>query len=54
MYIKHLIFVIHEKHLEYRMDDQYQTHPLFNEQPQKVIDYLIKIIQPNTHEIIAP
>jgi hypothetical protein len=51
--MKHLVFVIHNGHIAYRMDNRNGTHPLFNEQPQKVIDYLIKIIQPHTHEIIA-
>jgi len=51
--MKHLVFTIHNGHISYRMGNSFGTHPLFNERPQKVIDYLIKIIQPNTHEVIA-
>lgn len=51
--MKHLVFTIHNGHISYRMGNSCGTHPLFNERPQKVIDYLIKLIQPNTHEIIA-
>ena len=35
------------------MGEQHGTHPLFNDPAQKVIDTLIKLIQPNTHEVIA-
>jgi hypothetical protein len=34
--MKHLVFVIHNGHITYRMDNRNGSHPLFNEQPQKV------------------
>jgi hypothetical protein len=34
------------------MGDSFGSHPFFNEQPQKVIEYLIKMIQPISHEVI--
>ena len=51
--MKHLVFTIHNGYISYRMDNNIGSHPLFNERPQKVIDYLLKIIQPNSHEIIT-
>jgi hypothetical protein len=51
--MKHLVFTIHNGHIEYRMGNSIGSHPLLNEHPQKVIDYLIKIIQPHSHELIT-
>jgi hypothetical protein len=50
--MKHLVFIIHNGHIEYRMDNRHGTHILLNEQPKKVIDFLIKMIQPLSHEVI--
>ena len=35
------------------MGEQHGSHPLINDPAQKVIDYLIKLIQPHSHEVIA-
>jgi hypothetical protein len=51
--MKHLVFTIYDRHLAYRMGNSYGTHPFFDDQPQKVIDYLLKMIQPLSHEIIT-
>jgi hypothetical protein len=51
--MKHLVFIIHNGHIEYRMDNRHGSHPLLNEQPKKVIDFLIKMIQPLSHEVIT-
>jgi len=50
--MKHLVFVIHNGHITYRMDNRHGTHPVSRCQSQKVIDYLIKMIQPISHEVI--
>ncbi len=50
--MNHLVFTIHENYLEYRMGNQHGSHPLFDDSPQKVIDYMVKMIQPHSYEII--
>ena len=50
--MKHLVFTIHNGHISYRMGEQHGTHPLFNDSTQKVIDTLIELIQPISHEVI--
>jgi hypothetical protein len=50
--MKHLVLTIHEKYVSYRMGGNCGTHPLAGDSPQKVIDYLIKIINPSSHETI--
>jgi hypothetical protein len=51
--MKHLVFTIHNGYISYHMGNQSGSHPLFNQSAGKVIDYLIKIIQPHSHEVIT-
>ena len=50
--MKHLVLTIHKKHVSYRMGNDFGSHPLLGDPPQKIIDFLIKIINPSSHEII--
>lgn len=51
--MKHLVFTIHNGYISYRMGSNYGSHLLFNDSTEKVIDYLLKIIEPHSHEIIT-
>ena len=48
----HLVFIIHKGFIAYRMNDQQGSHPLGDDNPQDVIDYLKTIIKFKTFEII--
>jgi hypothetical protein len=48
----HLVFIIHQGFVAYRMNDQHGSHPLGDDSAQDVIDYLKKIIKFKTFEII--
>jgi hypothetical protein len=51
--MKHITFTIHEKYVEYHMDNNCGSHPLANsEPPQKVIDYIAKLCNADSVEII--
>jgi hypothetical protein len=50
--MKHLVFTIHENHVSYLMGSNHGSHPLVGDSPQEVIDYLVKLINPSSHEII--
>jgi len=50
--MQHLVFIIHEKFVAYRMGNQYGTHPIGDDTVQSVIDYLMKVINFKTVEII--
>jgi len=50
--MKHLVLTIHKNHVSYRMGNRCGSHPFFDDPPQKVIDYLIKLINPSSHELI--
>jgi len=50
--MKHLVITIHEKYVSYRMGNRCGSHNFSGDPPQKVIDYLIKIMNPSSHEII--
>lgn len=50
--MKHLVFTINKNHVTYRMGNNHGSHPLSGDSPQKVIDYLVKLINPSSHEII--
>jgi hypothetical protein len=50
--MKHLVFTVANGFVEFRMGGRMGSHPLGDDSPDWVIDYLIKMINPNTHEII--
>jgi hypothetical protein len=51
--MKHLVLTIHEKYVSYRMGNRCGSHPCSsNDSPQKAIDFLVKLINPSSHEII--
>ena len=49
--MKHLVLIVQNGFVQYRMNDQMGSHPIAEDSAQEVIDYLIKIIKPTTHEI---
>lgn len=49
---KHLILIVKNGWVEYRMGDQQGSHPIGDDLSWQVCDYLVKIIRPDTHEII--
>jgi hypothetical protein len=51
--MKHLVFTIHNGYISYHMGNNHGSHPILNDSTEKVIDYLLKIIRPHSHEIIA-
>jgi hypothetical protein len=50
--MKHLVLTIHKNHVSYRMGNRCGSHCFSGDPPQKVVDYLIKLINPSSHEII--
>lgn len=50
--MKHLVLTIHKNHVSYRMGNLFGSQPLAGDPPQKVVDYLIKLINPSSHELI--
>jgi hypothetical protein len=50
--MKHLVFTVNNKFISFRMGDQMGTHPAEAHEVQSVIDYLIKMIRPDTFEIL--
>ena len=50
--MQHLVFVIHEKYITYRMNGQNGSHPLYGDNPMAIIDYLKRVINHKTYEII--
>ena len=50
--MKHLVLTIHKNHVSYRMGNSFGSHPFNDDPPQKVIDFLVKLINPSSHEII--
>ncbi len=48
----HLILVERNGWIEYRMGNQQGCHPIGDDLPKQVIDYLRKIIPHDTYEII--
>jgi hypothetical protein len=49
--MKHLVLIVQNGFVQYRMNDRMGSHPMGDDSAQEVIDYLIKIINPTTHEI---
>ena len=50
--MKHLVFTIHDTYLSYRMGNQQGSHPIEEDSTQFIIDYLVRIINPKSHEVI--
>jgi hypothetical protein len=51
--MKHLVLTIHKNYVSYRMGNRCGSHPCSsNDPPQKVVDFLVKLINPSSHEII--
>ncbi len=50
--MKHLVFIIKKGWVEYRMGNQYGSHPYHDESVESVIDYLKRMIPHKTMEII--
>lgn len=48
----HLVFTIHEKHIEFRLGNQMGTDPIGDKTPEEVIAYLRKMIPHTTYEIL--
>jgi hypothetical protein len=47
----HLIITVSDGWVDYRTEDQEGTHPIGDDLPSEVIAYLIRIIQPSSHEV---
>jgi hypothetical protein len=50
--MKHLVLIVKNGFVQYRMGDRMGSHPIAEDLPSQVCDYLIKIIRPETYEII--
>ena len=50
--MKHLVLTKRDGYVEYRMGNQMGSHPIGDDPVSFIIDYLIKIIRPETYEII--
>lgn len=48
----HLVLTVEGGWVNYRMGDQIGSHPIGDDLPSQVVDYLIRIINPNSHEVI--
>jgi hypothetical protein len=51
--MNHLVFTIHENYLTYRMGNQLGSHPIGEDSTQFIIDYLVRMINPKTHEVVS-
>lgn len=50
--MNHLVFTVRDGWVEYRMGNRMGSHPMGDDTAQQVIDYIRKITQHDTHEII--
>lgn len=50
--MNHLVFTIHSNHIAYRMNNQHGSHPINSDDIQSIINYLIKMINPATYEVL--
>jgi len=51
--MKHLVLRIENGWITYHMEGQTGMHPLGDDTPEMVIAYLIRIINPSSHEVMA-
>jgi len=49
--MKHLVLNVKEGWVEYRMGNQTGSHPIGDDLPSQVIAYLVRILNPSSHEI---
>ena len=49
--MKHLVLTIHEGWVKYTMGVSSGMHPIGDDLPSQTIDYLIRIINPDSHEV---
>jgi hypothetical protein len=52
MRYNHLVFTVRNGWIEFRMGNQMGSHPIGDDIPQQIIDYIRKITQHETYEII--
>jgi len=50
--MKHLVLIISNGWVSYRMGNQQGSHPIGDDLPKQVCDYLVKMIRPDSYEII--
>ena len=50
--MKHLVFIITQGWVQYRLNNQQGSHPMGDDSAQQVIDYLKRIIPHDTTETI--
>ena len=50
--MNHLVLTVKEGWVNYRMGDRMGSHPMGDDLAWQVCDYLVKIIRPETYEII--
>jgi hypothetical protein len=50
---KHLVFIIRKRFIEFRVGNQYGSHPCNDESVDSVINYLKCVIPHDTTEIIT-
>lgn len=50
--MKHLVLTVRDGWIQFRMGERMGSHPIAEDPEDWVIDYLIKIIRPDTYEII--
>jgi len=54
--MKHLVLVIHSGCVAYQLSTSTRvssgSHPMGDDTPQQVIDYLIGILKPDSHEVL--
>jgi hypothetical protein len=50
--MKHLVLTIHTGWVAYTMGVSSGSHPIGDDLPIQVVEYLIKIIKPTSYEII--
>jgi len=51
--MKHLVLIIEDGWVSYRMNDQHGSHPIGDDTAQWVIEYLLKTIKPDSHEVLV-
>lgn len=52
--MNHLVLNIEDGWVSYRMGQRMGSHPIGDDLPSQVIDYLIRIIRPATYEVLNP
>jgi hypothetical protein len=50
--MKHLVLTIHSGWVSYTMGVSSGAHPIGDDEPMLVVNYLIQLINPDSHEVI--